>query len=395
MTFCSAVFDIGTSSIKGALIDKNGKVYTYNRVFFPPGVQAAHWFSAFERIFNRFYSFAAEKSIRICGICISGNGPSLVAVSRSGCEKLFLWNEALPAGLKLEKTAGTRSIFMPRLEAFSLLYPEAFSDADCILSGQEFLAYKLTGKKITVLPEARYTPAYWTAGDLKMLHIEMPPFAGMGENCGLYRGIPVFAGPPDWIAALIGTATIAPGRACDRAGSSEGLNLCIKTVPPEAARKKLRLLPSPIAPYWNLAFIIPDSGLAFNAYLKENGGQFDDIDSFMKEIEKIPHSPDGRYPDDTAGRGRALIEKIAYNIKEGMDLLEAASGFKPVYTVCGGQAKNGTWCKIKAEITGRRLQVLTIADAELLGNAAIIFTSLKEFSGIKEAAEALFLKNTS
>ena len=115
----------------------------------------------------------------------------------------------------------------------------------------------------------------------------------------------------------------------------------------------------------------------------------------MKEIEKIPHSPDGRYPDDTAGRGRALIEKIAYNIKEGMELLEAASGFKPVYTVCGGQAKNGTWCKIKAEITGRRLQVLTIADAELLGNAAIIFTSLKEFSSIKEAAEALFLKNTS
>ena len=39
MIFCAAVFDIGTSSLKGALIAEDGKVYTQGRLFFPQNLE--------------------------------------------------------------------------------------------------------------------------------------------------------------------------------------------------------------------------------------------------------------------------------------------------------------------------------------------------------------------
>ena len=389
MIFCSAVFDIGTTSIKGALIDKYGKVYKYGRLFFPQNVEAKNWYNSFELLFKEFEVFAdSYQGLKICGICVSGNGPTLVAVSKNR-EKLFLWNEKIPKNIKLTKTENSSSIFMPRIEALSIVYPEIFENADFILSGQEFLIYKLTGKKITVLPEDRYQKAYWISSDLKLFNIKMPPFIPAGENCGLYKGIPVFAGVPDFIAALIGTNTIKPGKACDRAGSSEGLNICVETLPPVEKLQNLRILPSPVYPYWNISFIIPNSGIAFYNYLKENGGTSDDFDKFMEEISNLPHCKKGCYPKTKAGIGRQLIENLAAEVKYGMDLLESASGFKPVYTICGGQAKNIIWCKMKMEITGRKFKILKLADAELLGNAAIVFTSLKEYTDITNAAEQI------
>ena len=85
--------------------------------------------------------------------------------------------------------------------------------------------------------------------------------------------------------------------------------------------------------------------------------------------------------------GRAIMESLAFRVKEGMDLLENAAGFRPIYTLSGGQANNKLWRDLKAEITGREFKVLQIADAELLGNAAITFTSLKTYSSISEAAD--------
>lgn len=96
MIFCAAVFDIGTSSLKGALIAEDGKVYTQGRLFFPQNLEAETWLISFENLFKQFSDFAEQKSIKICGICISGNGPSLVAVSEDSAERdfLLLWNKA-------------------------------------------------------------------------------------------------------------------------------------------------------------------------------------------------------------------------------------------------------------------------------------------------------------
>lgn len=391
MIYCAAVFDIGTSSLKGALVSEEGNVFVKSRLFFPNEVIAENWLISFENMFKQFLDFAFAENLKISGICISGNGPSLISVSGQ-FSKLLLWNTLLKTNQTLKKTAGTTSIFLPRFEVFSILFPYEFENAECIFSGQEFLIYKLTGTKVTVLPEKRYVQAYWTETDLSALKIEknkIPPFVEPGALCGTYHGIPVFAGVPDFIAALIGTNTLFPGTACDRAGSSEGLNICIDTIPAQEKLHGLRLLPAPVAPFWNIAFILPNSGTLFYDFIKRNGGSFLDFESFMQSIAAVMTSANNgtvQTTNDAAYAGAALVKKIAGEVKAGMDMLEAASGFKPAYTMCGGQAKSPLWIKIKSTITERNFRLLQIADAELLGNAAITFTALKRYSSISEAA---------
>ncbi|EMB32406.1 FGGY family carbohydrate kinase [Treponema denticola] len=400
MIFCAAVFDIGTSSLKGALIAEDGKVYTQGRLFFPQNLEAETWLISFENLFKQFSDFAEQKGIKICGICISGNGPSLVAVSEDSAERdfLLLWNKASSDTLNKKSNENSnensmkknplygKSIFLPRLDFFRNSYPEIFQSAKYILSGPEYLIYKLTKKRVTVLPEKRYVPAYWTDEELKALSIpknKLAPFVPLGEDCGLYRNIPVFAGPPDFIAALIGTNTLKPGAACDRAGSSEGINICVKAPPESAKLKGLRLLPSPIPNLWNISYLIENSGNVFYEYIKKHGGNFMDFDAFVHNINTKTANKQNE------AEGRAIMEALAFKVKAGMDLLEKAAGFRPIYTISGWQANNKLWRDLKAEITGREFKVLQIADAELLGNAAITFTSRKTYSSISEAASVI------
>ena len=207
MIFCAAVFDIGTSSLKGALIAEDGKVYTQGRLFFPQNLEAETWLISFENLFKQFSDFAEQKSIKICGICISGNGPSLVAVSEDSAERdfLLLWNRSSSETLNKNSNENSnensmkknplygKSIFLPRLDFFRNSYPEIFKSAKYILSGPDYLIYKLTKKRVTVLPEKRYVPAYWTDEELKALSIpknKLAPFVPLGEDCGLYRKLP-------------------------------------------------------------------------------------------------------------------------------------------------------------------------------------------------------------
>ena len=70
--------DIGTSSLKAAFITEDGTVLKFIRLLFPQPVHAVDWVQTF---FAAWRSFPADYAIE--AICISGNGPSLVAVPQN------------------------------------------------------------------------------------------------------------------------------------------------------------------------------------------------------------------------------------------------------------------------------------------------------------------------
>lgn len=383
---CAAVFDIGTSSLKGGLIDKDGNVLFFSRIFFPKILTCGVWFQAFEKIFEEFSSFAFTSGIKIAGICISGNGPSIVAVGKVE-NRLLMWNEmpdfTLPA---------SSSIFLPRFSLFKKLYPQDFADADLFLSCPEYLIYKLTGNAVTVLPEERYRAAYWVRQEAERFSIpygKLPPFVSIGEKAGCYRGIPVFCGAPDFVAALIGTNTLSEGKACDRAGSSEGFNICIKEIPEKEKLTGLRLLPMPVSKLWKISFHINDSGKIFSDFMKKYKKTSDDFNLVMQEISDFVSGQGVKHKKRMQEEGAFLVKSIAAKIKNGLDILENAAGFMPEYTLSGGQAKNEIWPQMKADMTGRTFVLLKCADAELIGNAAVVFSSMKDYRSILEAAEKM------
>ena len=70
--------DIGTSSLKAAFITEDGTVLKFIRLLFPQPVQAVDWVQTF---FAAWHILPADYVIE--AICVSGNGPSLVAVPQN------------------------------------------------------------------------------------------------------------------------------------------------------------------------------------------------------------------------------------------------------------------------------------------------------------------------
>lgn len=395
--------DIGTSSLKAALIAQNGSLYGYGKkqfLFRSTKHSADEWFPALIDVITQIRQESFENPL---AVCISGNGPTLVSDDGT----TLLWNEEVPS-------IKSRSLFIPRISAFKNKYPESWDKTSFILSGPEYLMKLLSGTSVTVLPESRFEEAYWTDSSLKEANLfsfkeKLPPFVapgfclgGVTKNVSLTTGIkegtPVIAGAPDFVSALIGTATLLPGRLCDRAGSSEGINFC--TEKPLFA-EGVRTLPSVQKNLWNASVLLPRSGDCFADFKmraeRERGHELsfaflvDEILSYLKNpCEKNSLMEDGSL----------LVKKIACTLRDGINLLRNSAqkegfAFPSEMTVTGGQSLHDGWNQFKADVTGMRISVPECRDAELSGDAAIAFCSLGVFDSLTEAASSLCkIRNT-
>lgn len=395
--------DIGTSSLKAAFVSEKGKVSAFSRrPFLLCNTEHAskEWLPAFQNALQDLFSKSPE--IRPSGICVSGNGPTLVA--QSG--ETFLWNEKV---VQLKSS----SLFVPRLLAFKDKFPDVWKKSELVFSGPEYFLWLLTGEPCTILPEKRFESAYWNKQFLLESGFsndeinKLPSFAepshklaGLSrkassflgaEEFGIKEGLPVFCGAPDFISALVGTATVKPGILCDRAGSSEGLNFCT-SVPLEG--EKIRTLPSVVPELWNASVLLPDSGSKFDSFKlkieRELGSQIE----YSVLVQEIIGS-DGT--NASLDQGKYLMIQTALNLKDAIGILKDAAAKKGIafpdeMRVAGGQAKSALWNQMKADITGMKISVPSCPDAELLGDAAFAFTALKVFPTLTSASESLFSK---
>jgi sugar (pentulose or hexulose) kinase len=297
---------------------------------------------------------------------------------------------------------------------------------------------------VTALPQWAYEPYYWDDDQCRLFGLDrekFPPFVKMGERIGqvspaaargaggfLPAGTPIIAGGPDFITALLGVAAQKRGDVCDRAGTSEGINVCTPEKPdlsgpaggPRGGLDGLRALPHAKEGWWNLGALIASSGRLFEWYRTLTGQADRDYGDHLAEL--IPGSPEegGRGfffpPSQAAGSagtapggarspgflsytgegplalpdkttlGRSVLEAMAFAVRTAAEVLESR-GF-PVrhLRVSGGQGKNRRWNQLKADITGRSLMVGEIPDGELAGNAVLAAATLGNTGGHTAAA---------
>ena len=400
--FCA---DIGTSSLKAAVIDQTGNVLAYSRQKFhsTPDSVAGEWLSALKAAMDEI--FQAE-GLTVDSICISGNGPTLTT-----CNGLtLLWNQKIPEPDADISEAVKKSLFIPRLVGLKKLHEDEWNESQYIFSGPEFLIYSLTESALTILPEERYTQAYWTEQSLLEAGFstedisKIPPFAKPSSMAGklnassadylghsqnnIIQGLPVYCGAPDFISALVGTATLKPGMLCDRAGSSEGLNLCTST-PINAPG--VRTLPSVIPGLWNASVLIPDSGIRFSQYKK----RFEEIAGFQvaySDLVDAAIASDGSQA--ILDQGKYLMLQIAMEVSDGIKKLsslaqEAGTPIPSSLILTGGQAESDGYTQMKSSVTGMKIEVLQCNDAELLGDAAFALCGMGIYPDIQTAAEKI------
>ena len=368
--------DIGTTSLKAALITAEGEVVSFSSVPIEESQNTASlWYGAFFQAVRELKKHCRQASLslgQIYKIVISGNGPTVV--SDDGCT--VFWNEDL-SDIKLpDDTEVRKSLFVPKILALKERNKKSYKKSRWIFSGPEYLIYVLTGQAVTILPEERFKPAYWNEQVCKTCGLEykkLPPFVGIGAVCGtLYKELAeelsfgiecgsgdgegfhfspycrVIAGGPDFIVALIGTGTLRAGRLCDRCGSSEGLNFCTDR---PVTGEGLRTLPSVVPGLWNVSYLIPNSGE-------------------LSDDERLD-----------------AVEKGVNTLKTAAEA--AGIPFPSEMAVTGGQTKDELLLKEKAQRLNMKIlrPKNNFAHCELLGDLCAGVMEIDYFKSLQEAAD--------
>lgn len=421
--------DIGTSSLKAALISMDGVLQAFVREAYPADrvldgtICVQDWESAFKRAAGALYG-ATAPGTQTAGICISGNGPTLIPVLRDGRELSPLhWHDTkvhYPPSLEQNRTG--RSLFLPHAAWLLHNKPEDYEEVQYFFSSQEWLSWRLGADAVTSIPAPAYEQVYWDRGQCAEYGLDWEKFPPMiiqgacigrlsaaAASClhGLAAGTPIIAGGPDFIMALIGVGAVTEGIVCDRAGTSEGINVCSNRPCTDNA---LRTLPHIYEHLYNVAAMLPTTGRLFEWFRNISGQENRDYRDMLAEIIKAPqkslHKEGGFFfPDiksagslsaasaflSTAGLttraelGRTVVEAIGFMVRNGIETLENHGFPVEALRVSGGQAKNPLWNQFKADICGKNLLVPEIEDGELAGNACLSLTALGEAADLNEA----------
>ncbi|MGV8828301.1 MAG: L-fuculokinase [Breznakibacter sp.] len=85
---------------------------------------------------------------------------------------------------------------------------------------------------------------------------------------------------------------------------------------------------------------------------------------------------------------RALLESLAYRLREGLEALECAGQFKAERIICvGGGSKNRLWNQLRADVCNLPIQIINQKETTVLGAALFIFAGTGLFQSPAEARE--------
>jgi xylulokinase len=396
----------------------------------------AQWTEAFANGIRQIAGQCGHVQIAtIAAILISGNGPTLVPVTASGAAMARHWldRRAVEEGKTVSQLFGTfvdPSFFLPKILYIKNRESELYQKTEHFLSSSEYLAYYLSGNARMVLAGKTFEKWYWNdevldkAGFSGSEKDKFPAFIAPGEEIGevlpelagqfgLAQGVKVFAGGPDFLLSILGTGCAEPGDACDRSGTSEGINLCTEQYIDD---KRLFSYEHPVKPFWNLSGIISTSGKAISWTRRllgitppEEYNKFYNLAAQAKAGGNgaifLPYLAGERAPvwnpdahavfsglslhDSPAELARAACEGVCYSIRDVITVMEADGASVTAMRVTGGPSESDFLNQLKADVSGKPVLLPELEEAELLGLAVIGSVALGEYTNFGEAAKKM------
>ncbi|MBQ9985078.1 MAG: hypothetical protein IJP38_02105 [Oscillospiraceae bacterium] len=428
--------DIGTTSLKIAVFDGEGKLFraasrdytliTKNeRVEFPA-----------EDYWDMFRDALCEVSegIEVAALSVDTQCETLILTDSEGkplCNAIvWLDNRAEKEAREIEEKFGKKLVYettgQPEIcatwPAAKLLWvrknmPDVWEKTEKIFLLEDYILYKLTGEFVTektLQSSSLYfdiRDGNWWSEMLEFIGVsanKLPKICNSGEIVGEYKGIKIVTGVIDQIAGALGAGVTSKNVISEMTGTTMAMFIPCDEIPEYNPDSIIPCHVNYDGKYALLSWT-PAAGLALKWF--KNGFCEDLSFREMDEIaEKAGVGAEGliflpylcgstmpRYSPKATGSflgltlshtrahmARAILESVACMLKSNIDYLGIEA---EEIRATGGGASSPLWCRIKADMTGKKITTLENAESACLGSAILAGVAVGIFESVEAAAD--------
>jgi xylulokinase len=377
----------------------------------------------------------AARGERIVGMCIGGQGPSIVAVDRAGepLANAIIWMdrrtevERLAISDKLGVELSPYSN-VPKAMWLRVHRPDVYGRTYLFLQSWDYIAYRLTGVAVassfggaTVFPPDAVAAAGLDRAKFPRELVMGQAVGGVrpdiASELGLEPDVVVAGGVNDSTATVLGAGLVKKGIALDLGGTSGGLALAWDrplrehglTAWPAPARGLFVCGGSFATAGRNLPWLMSVTGYAPDAFAAVEADA-SAVDPGADGVVFLPYLAGERTPiwDERASGvffglsdrhtrahlARAVFEAVAYQLRHVADVLGEYGAAIDELRVTGGQARIPLWHRIKADVLGVPVVVPSVSEGALLGEAMLAAEAAGRASDPATAA-ARFLRESA
>ncbi len=379
----------------------------------------------------------------ICGIGVDGQSWSAIPVDREGnvLHRTPIWMDTRARHIcdRIKDEVGTERIFgvagndflpsytTPKMLWFKEERPEIFKKTYQFLQSNSYIVYQLTG-----IMSQDYSQGYGIhffhmnnltydedlARELGLSPDLVPELyrcddivgkvtKQAAKLTGLVEGTPVIAGGLDAACGTLGAGVYRVGQTQEQGGQAGGMSICTDQA---LAHPKLILSPHVVPGLWLLQGGTVGGGGTLK-WFKQEFGQNMTFDDLTTEAARITPGADGvtflpymageRSPiwnPDAKGvfyglsfnktRGhmiRAILEGVAFSLEHNLRTASETGIEIGTLNAMGGASNSELWTQIKADVTGKTIQVPTSDTATTLGAALLAGVGCGMYRNYEEA----------
>jgi len=434
--------DVGTSAVKGLAIDPQGEVLATEEAAYPlstprPGWSEQNpedWWRATQEVLENLERAAGEPA----GIGLSGQMHGLVALD-DGDEVIrpaILWNDQRTQaecdeiedtiGLdKLIALTGNRALTgftAPKILWLRHHEPDNYKRIASVLLPKDYVRLRLTGEHATDVSDASGTLLLdvanrrWSEEVTTALDIDpdwLPTALESPTQSGATRtGVPVAAGAGDQAAGAVGVGVDRPGPVSVAVGTSGVVFAALDAFAADP-QARVHAFCHAVPGKWH-AMGVMLSAAGSLAWLRNATDPDTPFDTLLKEADQWPPATEGLIflpylagertphadPNATGAfvgltlrhnRGaltRAVLEGVAFALKDSLDLTEDLGGTPQLGRVSGGGARSALWTKIIASVLELPLEPVAVDEGAAFGAAILGGTAAKIWPDVPTAIEA-------
>ncbi len=418
--------DVGTSATKGLAITPDGEVVATEEAPYPlstpkPGWSEQNpedWWRATETVLEKLTNTAGAPA----GIGLSGQMHGLVALDSNDdvIRPAILWNDQRTQAEcdEIERTIGLQRLIeltgnraltgftAPKILWLRRNEPDNYKRIASVLLPKDYVRLRLTGEHATDVSDASGTLLLdvanrsWSQevlGALKLdpawlpTALESPELSGQTTR----TGTPVAAGAGDQAAGAVGVGVDRRGPVSVAVGTS---GVVFATLDAFAADEQARIhaFCHAVPDKWH-AMGVMLSAAGSLTWLRNVAAPDTPFDTLLKEAdqwppgaegliflpylagERTPHAdPDARgafvglsLRHDRGALTRAVLEGVAFALKDSLDLTEELGGTPKTGRISGGGARSALWTQIIASVLQIPLEPVAVDEGAAFGAAIL------------------------